>query len=150
MCGHDTGNSPVMPYGLLHANEAEIMVKYGGYSSMEAIVACTKDNAFSVGLENDLGVIEAGKLADIIVLDKDPVADVSVLQAGRHLPWVIKDGKIVYLDPNGDGEETDLAARQNLEAAVRMEEGVAVLVAADRCSVRPHSPERVLQVDARG
>ncbi len=111
MCGTDTGNSPVMPYGLLHANEAEIMVKYGGYSPMEAIVACTRDNAFSVGLEKDLGVIEAGKLADIIVLDKDPVADVSVLQAGRHLSWVIKDGKIVDLDPNGDGVEAVLALR---------------------------------------
>ena len=42
MSGTDTGNSPVMPYGLLHANEAEIMVKYGGYSPMEAIVACTR------------------------------------------------------------------------------------------------------------
>ncbi len=111
MCGTDTGNSPVMPYGLLHANEAEIMVKYGRYTPMEAIVACTRDNAFSVGLENDLGVIEAGKLADIIVLDKDPVADVSVLQAGRHLSWVIKDGKIVDLHPNGDDEETVLALR---------------------------------------
>jgi imidazolonepropionase-like amidohydrolase len=78
---------------------------------MEAIVACTRDNAFSVGLEKALGVIEAGKLADIIVLDKDPVADVSVLQAGRHLSWVIKDGKIVDLDPNGDGVEAVLALR---------------------------------------
>ena len=115
MCGTDTGNSPVMPYGLLHANEAEIMVKYGGYSPMEAIVASTRDNAFSVGLENDLGVIEAGKLADIIVLDKDPVADVSVLQAGRHLSWVIKEGKIVDLDPKGDGEETLLALRPSAD-----------------------------------
>ncbi len=115
MCGTDTGNSPVMPYGLLHANEAEIMVKYGGYSPMEAIVACTRDNAFSVGLEKDLGMIEAGKLADIIVLDKDPVADVSVLQAGRHLSWVIKDGKIVDLDPKGDGEETLLALRPSAD-----------------------------------
>ena len=111
MCGTDTGNSPVMPYGLLHANEAEIMVKYGRYTPMEAIVACTRDNAFSVGLENDLGVIEAGMLADVIVLDKDPVADISVLQAGRHLSWVIKDGKIVDLHPNDDGEETVLALR---------------------------------------
>ena len=108
MCGTDTGNSPVMPYGLLHANEAEIMVKYGGYSPMEAIVACTKDNAFSVGLEDDLGVIGAGKLADIIVLDKDPLADVSVLQAGRHLSWVIKDGKIVDLDPKGEEHVLEL------------------------------------------
>ena len=115
MCGTDTGNSPVMPYGLLHANEAEIMFKYGGYSPMEAIVASTRDNAFSVGLENDLGVIEAGKLADIIVLDKDPVADVSVLQAGRHLSWVIKDGKIVDLDHKGDGEETLLALRPSAD-----------------------------------
>ena len=39
MCGTDTGNSPVMPYGELHANEAEIMVRLGGYTPMEAIVA---------------------------------------------------------------------------------------------------------------
>ena len=98
LCGTDSGNSPVMPYGELHANEPGIMVKYGGYTPLEAISACTRDNAFVVGLEDDLGVIEAGKLADMLILDKDPVADISVLKGGRHIQSVIKAGKVVDRD----------------------------------------------------
>ena len=98
LCGTDSGNSPVMPYGELHANEPGIMVKYGGYTPLEAISACTRDNAFVVGLEDDLGVIEAGKLADLLILDKDPVADISVLKGGRHIQSVIKAGNVVDRD----------------------------------------------------
>ena len=98
LCGTDSGNSPVMPYGELHANEPGIMVKYGSYTPLEAISACTRDNAFVVGLEDDLGVIEAGKLADMLILDKDPVADISVLKGGRHIQSVIKAGKVVDRD----------------------------------------------------
>jgi imidazolonepropionase-like amidohydrolase len=98
LCGTDSGNSPVMPYGELHANEPGVMVKYGGYTPLEAISACTRDNAFVVGLEDDLGVIEAGKLADMLILDKDPVADISVLKGGRHVQSVIKAGKVVDRD----------------------------------------------------
>ena len=103
MVGTDSGNSPVMPYGKLHANEAEVMVKYGGYTPMEAIVANTRDNAYAVGLEGELGTIEQGKLADLLILDADPLADISVLQGGRHLEAVIKDGRRVNL--HGDGDE---------------------------------------------
>ena len=97
LCGTDTGNSPVMPYGTLHAHEAEIMVKFGGYTPMEAITAYTRDNAYSVGLEGELGVIDAGKLADVLILDADPLADITVLQGGKHLSTVIKDGRQVDL-----------------------------------------------------
>ncbi len=65
---------------------------------MEAIVAATRDNAYAVGLEGQVGEIAPGKLADLIVLNKDPIADITVLQGGKHLSWVIKDGKIVDLD----------------------------------------------------
>ncbi len=110
LCGTDSGNSTVMPYGELHANEMEIMVKYGGYTPMEAIVANTKENAFAVGLEGELGTIEAGKLADILILDKDPIADISILQKGRHLSTVIKDGKKVNLSVSSDDALLALAA----------------------------------------
>ncbi len=102
LCGTDSGNSPLMPYQELHANEAEILVNYGRYSPMEAIVACTKDNAFAVGLEGQVGLIAPDKLADVIMLDQDPLQDIKVLQGGRHLDLVIKDGKIVDLDGEGD------------------------------------------------
>jgi imidazolonepropionase-like amidohydrolase len=87
-----------MPYGALHAKEAEILVHYGGYTPMQAIVACTRDNAFAVGLEGELGLLAPGKLADLILLDADPLADIRVLQGGRHLTTVIKDGKLVDLN----------------------------------------------------
>jgi imidazolonepropionase-like amidohydrolase len=108
LSGTDSGNSPLMPYGELHAHEPEILVRYGGYSPLEAIVACTRNNAFALGLEDDLGVLERGKLADIIILKEDPLADIRVLQGGRHLAMVIKDGKIV--DLNGQRSEDEVLA----------------------------------------
>ena len=108
MCGTDSGNSPLMPYGQLHAHEAEILVRYGGYTPMEAIVASTKNTAFAMGLEDDLGTLQPGKLADVIILKSDPLADIRVLQGGQHLATVIKDGKIVPL--NGHGVEEEMLA----------------------------------------
>jgi imidazolonepropionase-like amidohydrolase len=108
MCGTDSGNSPLMPYGQLHAHEAEILVRYGGYTPMEAIVASTKNTAFAMGLEDDLGTLQPGKLADVIILKSDPLADIRVLQGGQHLATVIKDGKIIPL--NGHGVEAEILA----------------------------------------
>ena len=104
MSGTDTGNSPVMPYGVLHAHEAEVMVKFGGYTPLEAITASTKDNAYSVGMEGELGVIEAGKLADLLILDADPLDDIRVLQGGKHLNSVIKDGRRIDLSAQPEDE----------------------------------------------
>ncbi len=102
LSGTDSGNSPPMAYGELHANEAELLVRHGGYTPLEAISVCTRDNAWVVGLEGEAGEVKEGKLADIIMLDADPVADIRVLQGGRRVTTVIKDGLLVDL---GDGEE---------------------------------------------
>jgi len=55
-----------------------------------------------------LGVLEAGKLADILVLRRDPLADVRSLAGGRELACVIKDGAVVSLGA-GAGEPKPLA-----------------------------------------
>jgi imidazolonepropionase-like amidohydrolase len=102
LVGTDTGNNSFTPHGELHAKELEIFVRHGGYSPMEAIVAATRDNAMAVGLDGQVGEVAPGRLADIIVLDKDPVADITVLQGGRHLVRVIKDGRLVDLDPRDE------------------------------------------------
>jgi len=104
LCGTDTGNYSWMPYGKMHAKEAEILVRYGGYTTIEAITACTRDNAFAVGLENEVGVLKGGKLADVIILKQNPVADIRVLQEPSNLAVVIKDGKKVNLNDHASEE----------------------------------------------
>jgi imidazolonepropionase-like amidohydrolase len=113
MCGTDTGNYSWMPYGKMHAKEPEILVRYGGYTPLEAITACTRDNAFAVGLENQVGVLEAGKLADIIILRQNPAADIRVLQDHSNLAMVIKDGKKVNLEDHSS-EETPLTFQEKV------------------------------------
>ena len=108
LCGTDTGNNSFMPFGELHAKELEIFVTYCGFTPMEALVAATRGNAFAVGLEGDLGVLEAGKLADIVVLRRDPLADIRSLAGGRELACIIKDGAVVSLG-DGGGEPQPLA-----------------------------------------
>ena len=103
LLGTDSGNNSFMPFGELHAKEAEILVTYGGFSALEAISAATSGNAFAVGLEGQVGEISPGKLADVIVLKKDPVADITVLQGGKHLAHVVKDGRVVDLARLGGG-----------------------------------------------
>jgi imidazolonepropionase-like amidohydrolase len=115
LAGTDTGNSPVMPYGELHGNEADIFVRHGGYTPMEAILACTKDNAYAVGLEEQVGIIGPGKLADIIILDQDPLADIRVLKGGKHLTAVIKDGRMVDLTGQSPEETATLAFQSGLD-----------------------------------
>src|SRR5262245_6986671 len=102
LVGTDTGNNSFTRHGELHAKELEIFVKHGGYSPMEAIVAATRDNAIAVGLEGQVGQLAPGKLAGLLVLDKDPLADITVLQGGKHLTRVIKDGRSIDLDPRED------------------------------------------------
>src|SRR5579862_5360687 len=98
LVGTDTGNNSFTRHGELHAKELEIFVKLGGYTPMEAIVAATRDNALAVGLDGQVGQVAVGQLADITVWDKDPIADIAILQDSKNLAWVIKDGKIVDLD----------------------------------------------------
>jgi imidazolonepropionase-like amidohydrolase len=102
MVGTDTGNNPFTPFGENHSRELEIFVNHGGYTPMEAIVAGTRDSAYAVGLEGQVGEILPGRFADIIVVKKDPIADIGVLRAGRNLSHVIKDGKEVDLGADRD------------------------------------------------
>src|SRR5438093_9907397 len=90
LCGTDTGNYSWMPYGIMHAKEAEILVRYGGYTPTGPITAFTRDNAFAVGLENEVGVIEGGRLEDVIILKQNTRADIRILLEPSTTVVVIK------------------------------------------------------------
>jgi len=62
-----------------NAIELELQVKLGR-SPMETIVSATKVNAEALGIDDRLGTLEVGKLADIIVVNGDPLKDISVLR----------------------------------------------------------------------
>jgi imidazolonepropionase-like amidohydrolase len=95
LMGTDSGNTACYEQGRYHGMEAGLMVEHIGMTPMQAIVAFTRDNARVVGLEGQLGTIEAGRLADVIIWDADPVADISVLARTDLLHAVIKGGRIV-------------------------------------------------------
>ena len=65
-----------------------------GMTPLQALRAATGWAAECIGREKDLGTIEKGKLADIIVVAGDPLADVTVLQKPEQIALVIKDGTI--------------------------------------------------------
>jgi imidazolonepropionase-like amidohydrolase len=62
---------------------------------MEAILANTSRNAWLIGLQDEIGMIAPGKLADIVIWNSDPLADISVLQRPGEISAIIKDGRII-------------------------------------------------------
>jgi imidazolonepropionase-like amidohydrolase len=73
----------------------EIYVKKAGLTPMEAIVCATKTNSEVLGLENDIGTLEDGKLADIIIVEGDPLSDISVLRDKKKIAGVYIGGETV-------------------------------------------------------
>src|SRR5262249_43557306 len=86
--GTDTG---VGPHGT-NAEELALMVE-AGLTPMQAIVATTKTAAECCRLGGVTGTLEAGKRADLVVVDGDPLADIAVLQNRDKLAVIMKDGE---------------------------------------------------------
>ena len=87
--GSDAG-TPLNDHGRAW-RELIFMVK-NGMQPMQALVAGTKGGAELLGLDSDIGTIEPGKAADLVVVDGDPLSDIS--EIGR-VSWVIRNG-VVY------------------------------------------------------
>lgn len=74
----------------IHA-ELQLLVKRAGLTPMEAIVAATRNGARALGLEAELGTVEVGKRADLVVLTADPSRDIR----NTLTVWgVVKDGTL--------------------------------------------------------
>ena len=63
----------------------------GGLTPLEGISAATRGSALALGLD-DVGTLEPGKVADILVIDGDPLEDIRILCDLDRLWLVVKDG----------------------------------------------------------
>ena len=66
-----------------------------GYTPMEVISMATKTNARLLRMEGELGTLEPGKLADVLLVSGDPGADIRVLRRQENVKLVIQDGRVV-------------------------------------------------------
>ncbi|HEV2550832.1 MAG TPA: amidohydrolase family protein [Stellaceae bacterium] len=76
-----------------NAKDLEYFVRYLGFTPMEALVAATKQGAAIMMKSNELGEITDGYLADLLLVDGDPVANIAILQDPSRLLAVMKDGQ---------------------------------------------------------
>lgn len=74
--------------------ELELMAK-AGMSAMEAIVSATKSSAALLGLDHEIGTIEEGKRADIVVVHGNPLEDMALFRDESKIEIIIKNGVIV-------------------------------------------------------
>ncbi|PYV70952.1 MAG: Xaa-Pro dipeptidase [Acidobacteria bacterium] len=83
-------DAAVYPHGL-NAHELAVYVSLG-MSPLQAIQSATINDADLLGWSDKIGTLEAGKWADLIAIDGDPLQDVTILE---HVKFVMKGGDVV-------------------------------------------------------
>jgi Tol biopolymer transport system component/imidazolonepropionase-like amidohydrolase len=87
-------DAPINPYGLALLMELENYAS-GGLTPVEVLRTATTVSAEALGAAADLGSIEPGKLADLVVIDGNPLVNIRDL---RRVKRVMKDGRLYDLD----------------------------------------------------
>ncbi|MBI1902852.1 MAG: amidohydrolase family protein [Planctomycetia bacterium] len=77
-----------------YARELSFFVNYVGFSPLDAIQCATKTGAEILGRGDELGTLEPGKLADVLVVDGDVAADISILEDRRRFIAVMQGGVV--------------------------------------------------------
>jgi imidazolonepropionase-like amidohydrolase len=81
------------PHGT-YARELTFFVKYVGFSALETITCATKTGAEILGRDHEIGTLTQGKLADVLVVDGDVLADISLLEDRSRFVAVLQGGAI--------------------------------------------------------
>jgi len=74
------------------ARAVEVMIRWAGFSPMQALQMVTREAARALRLDEEIGTIEPGKRADLILLAEDPLVEPRAL---RRVEMVLRDGKLV-------------------------------------------------------
>jgi imidazolonepropionase-like amidohydrolase len=78
-----------------NAKDLGYLVKYAGMTPMEAIVSATKHGGAIMMREGELGQAKEGFLADLLLIDGDPLADLSILADQQRILAIMKDGVFI-------------------------------------------------------
>ena len=135
MVGSDCGFA-VTPYGEWNARELEYYVEYLGFSPAQALRCATQTNGQFVRNAGEVGLLEAGRQADILVVDGDPLADISVLQDKSKIRDVLIAGEPVALEVSNNVKPVPLETSYSMWNEVYTQERVAEL----RGQSRVHKP----------
>jgi imidazolonepropionase-like amidohydrolase len=98
-----------------YAKELTFFVNYVGFTPIETLTCATKNGAEIMGRGDDLGTLEAGKLADVLIVDGDVLQDISILEDRTRFIAVMQGGII---------KAGQLAAR--VQATVKASEVISV------------------------
>jgi imidazolonepropionase-like amidohydrolase len=90
-----------------NARDLELFVTLFGFSPAEALVAATNHGGAMMGRGHELGQLRAGWLADLIVVDGDPLEDIAVVQDRERINLVMKDGQIFRNELGGTRASAD-------------------------------------------
>lgn len=103
------GTDAATPYNFHGENAMELYyMSQAGMSAMDCIVASTKNAAHALGWDAKLGTLEAGKLADLLIVNKNPLDDLRSLADRSNIEYVMQGGKFVarqFVEPTGIPEE---------------------------------------------
>jgi imidazolonepropionase-like amidohydrolase len=89
------------PHGT-NARDLQYFVEMLGFSPMEAILSATRHGGAIMGMASELGQIKEGFLADLLLVDGDPLADIRILQERTRLLAIMKDGRF-HKEPRVSG-----------------------------------------------
>jgi imidazolonepropionase-like amidohydrolase/ketosteroid isomerase-like protein len=122
--GTDTPNPWAAPGTSFH-REMELYAQ-AGIPPLQVLRLATQAGAKALGIEADVGTVQQGKIADLVLLDADPLADI---RNTRRISWVMQSGKILQKFPDNDDAEAFEAAQAIMDGmgqAVRRQDGRAM------------------------
>ena len=77
-----------------YARELSFFVNYVGFTPLEVLTCATKNGAKILGRSHEIGTVEPGKLADLLLVDGDPLKDIRILENRAQFLAVIQGGII--------------------------------------------------------